>query len=269
MGKRPYQSDQELSTSHNKRHKQICSIDNTNVNKEISKDMTRAKIEQRKRKIEERKQNQIIQEVTKRRCLQHDRKHAYLSSPHGMVYFSSEQIQYLKETYEQRSYLGIPKYTCKYCNAIFWFEERNKYDTERGHGEILYSNCCKYGRIKIPPFKEPPEFLKRLLDHKGDGYSRHFLQKIRQYNSMFAFTSMGGNIDKTKNQGEGPYVFRINGQVHHRIGSLLPEPNKIPKFAELYIFDTKNEIQNRIRAISKEDPDTTDLNPDRIRAIYL
>ena len=70
----------------------------------------------------------------------------------------------------------------------FWFEERNKYDTERGHGEILYSNCCKYGRIKIPPFKEPPEFLKRLLDHKGDGYSRHFLQKIRQYNSMFAFT---------------------------------------------------------------------------------
>jgi len=88
MGKRPYQSDQELSTSHNKRHKKICSIDNTNVNKKISKDMTRAKIEQRKRKIEERKQNQIIQEVTKRRCLQHDRKHAYLSLPHGMVYFS-------------------------------------------------------------------------------------------------------------------------------------------------------------------------------------
>jgi len=72
MGKRSYQSDQELSSSHNKRHKQICSIDNTNVNKEISKDFTRAKIEQRKRKIEERKQNQIIQEVTKRRCLQHD-----------------------------------------------------------------------------------------------------------------------------------------------------------------------------------------------------
>ncbi|KAG2596891.1 hypothetical protein PVAP13_5KG209907 [Panicum virgatum] len=84
---------------------------------------------------------------------------------------------------------------------------------------------------------------------------------------MFAFTSMGGNIDKTINQGEGPYVFRINGQVHHRIGSLLPEPNKIPKFAELYIFDTKNEIQNRIRAISKEDPDTTDLNPDIIRGL--
>jgi len=78
---------------------------------------------------------------------------------------------------------------------------------------------------------------------------------------MFAFTSMGGNIDKTINKGEGPYVFRINGQIHHRIGSLLPKPNKIPKFVELYIFDTKNEIENRIRALSKEDPYGTDLNP--------
>jgi hypothetical protein len=62
---------------------------------------------------------------------------------------------------------------------------------------------------------------------------------------------MGGNIDKNINKGEGPCVFLINGQVQHRIGSLLPSPNKIPKFTELYIFDTKNEIQNRIRALQK------------------
>jgi len=84
---------------------------------------------------------------------------------------------------------------------------------------------------------------------------------------MFAFTSMGGNIDRTINQGEGPYVFRVNGQIHHRIGSLLPEPNKTPKFAELYIFDTKNEIENRLRAIRKEDPDEHDLNPDIIKGL--
>ena len=64
MGKRSYQSDQELSCSYNKRHKQIYSTDNTNANKDI-KNITRAKIEERKRKIEERKQNQIIEEVTK------------------------------------------------------------------------------------------------------------------------------------------------------------------------------------------------------------
>ena len=117
--------------------------------------------------------------------------------------------------------------------------------------EIIYSNCCKYGQIKIPPFKEPPEFLSRLINNKNEPISKHFLPKIRQYNSLFAFTSTGGNIDKEINKGEGPYVFCVNGQVHHRIGSLLPSPNKIPKFAELFIFDTENEIQNRIRALKR------------------
>jgi hypothetical protein len=48
-------------------------------------------------------------------------------------------------------------------------------------------------------------------------------------------------------------VFRVNGQIHHRIGSLLPLPDNCPKFAELYIFDTKNEISNRIRALTNEE----------------
>lgn len=125
----------------------------------------------------------------------------------------------------------------------------------------MYSNCCKYGKIKIPPFKDPPLFLSRLLSNREDPLSKHFLQKIRQYNSLFAFTSMGGNIDKNINKGEGPYVFRINGQIHHRIGSLLPKPDNIPKFTELYIFDTKNEIENRIQALTTEDPEDNDINP--------
>ena len=71
-------------------------------------------------------------------------------------------------------------------------------------------------------FKQPPEFLSMLLTNKENHLSKQFLPKIRQYNSLFAFTSMGGNIDKNINKGNGPYVFRINGQIHHRIGSLLP-----------------------------------------------
>jgi hypothetical protein len=38
-------------------------------------------------------------------------------------------------------------------------------------------------------------------------------------------------------------VFRVNGQIHHRIGSLVPLLENCPKFAELYIFDTKNELR--------------------------
>lgn len=65
---------------------------------------------------------------------------------------------------------------------------------------------------------------------------------------LFAFTSMGANIDNSLNRGGGPYVFKINGQVHHRIGSLLPSEETPLKFSQLYIYyDTQNEIENRMR----------------------
>lgn len=48
---------------------------------------------------------------------------------------------------------------------------------------------------------------------------------------------MGGKIDNEINNGRGPYVFRLNGQNHPKIGSLLP-PIGCPKFARLYIYDT-------------------------------
>ena len=120
----------------------------------------------------------------------------YLNTPYGMVNFSVDYIQHLKESYAEKSYLGKPDYKCKYCDAIFWFNERNKYETERNKQEVVYSNCYKRGKFLIPKFREPPTYLKNLLNPKGDKICRHFLQKIRPYNSMFTFTSMGGNIDK-------------------------------------------------------------------------
>ena len=214
------------SNSENKRKRQCINID---VTHEISSSNRKKRLNDGSCSENKRKRQHINIDVT----------HAYLSLNHGMVSYPTDYIQHLKETYEQRSYIGTPKHICKHCNACFWFDERNITDS-RKKKEIVYSNCCKYGQIKIPPFKEPPEFLSRLINNKHEPISKHFLPKIRQYNSLFAFTSMGGNIDKKINKGEGPYVFRVNGQVHHRIGSLLPSPNKIPKFAELYIFYTKN-----------------------------
>ena len=72
---------------------------------------------------------------------------------------------------------------------------------------------------------------------------------------------MGANIIKDINKGEGPYIFRINGQIHHRIGSLLPEKGHRPEYAELYVFDTKYEIENRIKALNKEQSNESDINP--------
>ena len=72
-------------------------------------------------------------------------------------------------------------------------------------------------------------------------------------------------MSRSKIGGVLHYIFRVNGQIHHQIGSLLPLPNTSPKFVELYIFDTKNEIENRINALAKEDPSERDINPQIVR----
>uniref|UniRef100_A0A0R0F7N8 Helitron helicase-like domain-containing protein n=1 Tax=Glycine max TaxID=3847 RepID=A0A0R0F7N8_SOYBN len=73
---------------------------------------------------------------------------------------------------------------------------------------------------------------------------------MRTYNMMFVFTSAGIKFDKSINHSRGLPTIRIQGQPCHRIGSMLPMPGKEPKFAQVYIFDTENEVQNRINAIS-------------------
>ena len=70
---------------------------------------------------------------------------------------------------------------------------------------------------------------------------------------MFAFTSFGVNIDSTTGDSHGPYVFKIGGQIHHLMGSLLPIDNNFPKFAKLYIYDTENEIQNKMSSYIFDD----------------
>ena len=65
---------------------------------------------------------------------------------------------------------------------------------------------------------------------------------------MFSFTSLGGKIDHSINNGRGPFVFRMSGENYHRIGDIVPEPGQAPKFSQLYIIDTLNEIKNRLDA---------------------
>nr|GEX09990.1 uncharacterized protein [Tanacetum cinerariifolium] len=96
---------------------------------------------------------------------------------------------------------------------------------------------------------EPPPLLKELITNKHPK-SASFIDNIRRYNSMFAFTSMGGKQDTSVNVGRGPYCYQLHGENYHLAGPLLPADGKLAKFAQLYIFDTKNEIQNRIGAVS-------------------
>jgi hypothetical protein len=78
---------------------------------------------------------------------------------------------------------------------------------------------------------------------------------------------MGANIDHSVNDDRGPHVFKINGQVHHRIGSLIPSDGSPPKFIQLYVYDTTHEIQNRMQSLESADGSCNSLDPNTIEAL--
>ena len=134
-----------------------------------------------------------------------------------------------------------------HCNANMWYDERVSKDKRTTNPR--FSLCCGNDKVELPLLQSPPKYLYQLLYDHGTSDSKNYQQNIRTYNMMFAFTSAGIKFDKSINHSRGPPTIRIQGQPCHRIGSMLPMPGKEPKFAQLYIFDTENEVQNRINAI--------------------
>ncbi|KAL6495525.1 hypothetical protein OROGR_030088 [Orobanche gracilis] len=151
-------------------------------------------------------------------------------------YRLAESIEY--------SDLGGPTFVCKNCNAIMWYEERAEKSRQSTNPE--FSLCCMKGKVHIPFLDKPPKLLYNLITGV-DSRSKNFKENIRSYNSMFSFTSIGGKVDSSLNDGNGPPNFVLSGQNYHRIGSLLPSHGTPPKFAQLYIYDTQNETANRMR----------------------
>ncbi|KAL6554152.1 hypothetical protein OROMI_019825 [Orobanche minor] len=142
--------------------------------------------------------------------------------------------------------LGDADHKCEYCAALFWYNERLR--SSYGSTRPKYSTCCLQGKIELPKMKKPPQLLLDLLSGKTP-ISNHFIKNIRSYNTMFAFTSLGGKIDSNPNMGTSPPIFKLHGQNYHLIGSLMPTEDQAPKFAQLYIYDTENEVANRINSV--------------------
>ncbi|XP_076937194.1 uncharacterized protein LOC143604676 [Bidens hawaiensis] len=107
-----------------------------------------------------------------------------------------------------------------------------------------YTQCCKGGVVKLPFVRTYSPAIVQLFSQLD------FLANIRAYNAMFSMTSFGAKIDDSVNHGSGPYVFKIEGQVHHWIGSLCPPANERPRFLQMYIYDTENEVSNRLHAFT-------------------
>lgn len=104
--------------------------------------------------------------------------------------------------------------------------------------------CCLDGRIKLEDIQPPPEPLKSLLtgDHPK---SKQFMRNIRRYNNSFQMTSFMSN--QIIEAGFMP-TFKIQGQVYHLAGSLLPYKTDNHKFLQIYfISDYETQVSTRCK----------------------
>ncbi|CAG7862632.1 unnamed protein product [Brassica rapa] len=143
---------------------------------------------------------------------------------------------------------GDPTHKCEHCGAIMWYGER--IEKKRQTKKPKFSLCCGQGQVQLPLLKQSPEILRKLLND-DDEISRYYRENIRQINMVFSFTSLGGKIDRSAPAGHGPKMVVLQGENYHLMGSLKPPTGGDPKFGQLYIVDTENEIQNRASIIGK------------------
>ena len=126
---------------------------------------------------------------------------------------------------------------CSKCNACLFSGETANF-------------CCGNGKVCLPELQPLPPDLKDLFMNPGpDG--RHFRKHLRQYNSLFQMTSFGAKEIFSKS-GWNPSVI-IQGQVHHYIGSLLPDSNAQAKFIQIYFLDAENSINLRLGMFKSDD----------------
>ncbi|CAG8754325.1 17478_t:CDS:2 [Dentiscutata erythropus] len=137
-----------------------------------------------------------------------------------------------------------PPCVCSYC------------DTKLFSGETE-GICYVSGKIKLASTEHAAPL--RNLFMKLDEMGNKFHVNIRAYNSVFTFMSMGVKIDNTlANSKDRVYTFQFHGGIYYSIGSLLPD-NETPKFLQLYIYDTENEMENRLTIMPKLRHDTLDI----------
>lgn len=141
--------------------------------------------------------------------------------------------------------IGSMSVVCNHCQALKWKGETS-------------GMCCSNGKVKLDPLTEPPEPLKSLL-LGSHPQSKEFLKATRSYNNAFQMTSFGGNIIS---EGHFMPTFKVQGQVYHLAGSLLPQPNQDPKYLQIYFMGDEVESEAILRSNNFKN-----LNLDIIQAL--
>ena len=163
---------------------------------------------------------------------------------HGLDTFDESIFKYLD--------MGKMNFSCSQCSALMFKDEKYEGRLFGNPPTASFSLCCSNGAVRLPPIKDPPKILQNILSGNTK-MDCDFCQNIRTYNNSLAFASMymTGNEYVFKNCG--PYCFRLNGQIYHRISQLQPENGKPPCFPQIYIYDQQNELDHCLLPYEKLD----------------
>lgn len=129
--------------------------------------------------------------------------------------------------------MGTMHIICKFCDALKF----------KGEAKGM---CCSSGKVRIARIEPPPSpYINLFLGDSVDlAVSKAFLKHITRYNDIFKMTSFGarGGIETF---GWMP-TFRVQGQIYHRMGSLLPVDSSPPQYLQVYFMgDSDVQIDHR------------------------
>ncbi|KAF6157639.1 hypothetical protein GIB67_037212 [Kingdonia uniflora] len=140
-------------------------------------------------------------------------------------------------------FLGQMDVVCMHCSALHWRDEQL---TNSSSSNPRFGQCCLQGKIKLPKLDPLPSELQELYNGNGP-HSRSFRKFMREYNASNAFTSLGVHMDDRVVHVRGPSSFVIYGELHHRIGSLIPNHEQDASYAQLYIYNLGAALDTRYK----------------------
>lgn len=103
--------------------------------------------------------------------------------------------------------------------------------------------------MQLPPEKQPPTFLTELLS--GGPKTNHYKKKKGFATHCLHLHPLEERL--TIALTEASYTFKLGGQNYHLIGSICPIEGETPKYCQLYVYNTENKIDNRMKVVPRSD----------------
>lgn len=218
------EEEREIRLTLNREYsRRLREIQNESQRENFREEMRRKQHLKRKREKDEQRQMQNEQSRERMKTLRRNQR----IDLECEAFHYDPTIEYNKHP---NIVIGKMDQTCRFCGA-------KKYKNETP------SMCCKSGKVKLLSLQAPPHELFKYMTGETPE-SKHFLRNIRPYNACFQMTSFGAPFIHESDGFNS--VFKVQGQIYHRVGSLLPFPNETPKFLQVYFMgDNQLEFDQR------------------------